>query len=93
LSARHVDERCRPDAILLAREKRRNQDGPKERRRRLRIQTALLEMDSRDAYMIRRIYLDGVDVEQLAAAWRWDTKAMTRLAGRAVRRLREAVTT
>jgi RNA polymerase sigma factor (sigma-70 family) len=91
LEDRHIDEKYRPDAILLAREQRRNSNGPKEWRQRQRLQRGLLMLSAKDAYLIRRVFLERVEAELLAQAWKLDEKEFVRQVGAAVRRLKRLV--
>jgi RNA polymerase sigma factor (sigma-70 family) len=86
-----VDERARPDEMLLAREKQRNSTGPREWRQRKRILDSLARLGPADAYLLRRVFLDGAEAAALARAWQMDEKAFARLVGAAVRRLRRLV--
>ena len=88
LRDRHIDQKGRPDDILLAKEQRRNSTGPKEWRQRQRLQRGLVMLSAKDAYLIRRVFLERVEAESLAQAWKLDEKEFVRQVGAAVRRLK-----
>jgi hypothetical protein len=91
LNGHYVDERGRPDEMLLARENWRNQLGPQLYRKRVKVRAAFEVLPAADAYLVRRIFLEGADMDVLARAWGMDEKAFTRLVGAAVRRLKRLV--
>jgi DNA-directed RNA polymerase specialized sigma24 family protein len=91
LNGHYVDERGRPDAMLLARENWRNQLGPQLYRKRVKVRAAFEVLPAADAYLVRRIFLEGADMDVLARAWQMDEKAFARLVGAAVRRLKRLV--
>jgi RNA polymerase sigma factor (sigma-70 family) len=87
----HVDRRQRPDESVLAREDWRNRLGPQLYRQRVKVRMALEMLPAEEAYVLRRVFLEGVEVESLAVTWGMDGKAFARLVGAAVRRLKREV--
>lgn len=88
LSGHHLDQRLRPDEQLLEQEQRRNVTGPRERRQLAKVREALRMLPASDAYLVRRVYLEGQTVEELEQTWGIE---LQRRVGRAVRALRRAV--
>lgn len=66
LNDRHVDRKRRPDELLLAREERRNVTGPREYRRRVKMLAALERIPDESARLIRAVYLENLEMDQLA---------------------------
>jgi len=76
-----------PEDALVHREEQRRSDR-RERRRLQRVRDALRRLPAADAYLLRRVYLEGVDVEQLEAF----VPGIKRRLARAITKLRRAVT-
>lgn len=93
LLGHHLDLKARPDEILLAKERQRNSVGPRERRARKKMLDGLSRLGEVDAYLVRRVYLEGTEIEVFAAGWKMESKALAKRVGAAVRRLRKAATT
>lgn len=88
LKGQQQDGRMGPEEALLERERWRNSAGPKDLRRRSKIYAGMRILEPVDAYLVRRVYLDGEDLEALERVW--GLRLARRLA-LAVRRLRRAV--
>jgi hypothetical protein len=61
----------RPSALagLLAKEARRNVGGPLERRQLAKVKKLLAALPDLDAYLVRRVYLEGADLAGLEELW------------------------
>jgi len=88
---RHVDRRPRPDELLIEREQWRNRLGPQLYRQLVKVRAALKALPAEDAYLLRRIFLEGVEAEALAMTWGIEEKVFVRMVNAAVRRLRRLV--
>ena len=91
LSLDRPDPAVLADAILLAREVRRNVSGPRDRRRLAKIRRALVVLAPADAYLVRRVYLDGGDEASLCELWHMDPKELGARLRRAVAKLKKGV--
>ena len=85
----YVDPAPQPDAVLLAREERRNVTGPRDRRRLAKVRAALAELPPADAYLLRR-YMAGADADAMARLWGGNPKTWEKRLMRAVARLKRA---
>jgi DNA-directed RNA polymerase specialized sigma24 family protein len=86
LNALHVDNHPRPDEALLAREQRRNVDGPREYRRRQKVLAALAVLPPEDADLVRAV-LGGADASEFDAPTR---KRFTKAVGKLRREIVQA---
>jgi RNA polymerase sigma factor (sigma-70 family) len=91
LKDNRVDERPRPDDALIAREEWRNRTGPRERRRSAKLQELLGELPAADAYLVRRLCIDGADVNSLARTWSATPERIRKRLSLAMRALKRAV--
>jgi RNA polymerase sigma factor (sigma-70 family) len=91
LTGQHVDARPRPDDALIAREEWRNHTGPRERRRSAKLQQLLGELPAADGYLVRRVFLEGADVETLAQTWGATPERIRHRLSSAMRALKRAV--
>lgn len=64
-------------AKRLAKEQWRNSTEPK--------------LSAKDAYLVRRVFLEGAEAESLAAAWKQNEKEFVRQMGTAARKLKQLV--
>jgi RNA polymerase sigma factor (sigma-70 family) len=81
ISSVPADARPGPEEAMLAREQRRNVDGPREYRRRQRFTAALAVLAAADADLVRAV-LAGADAREFDAATRKRfTKAVRTLKG------------
>ena len=79
-----MDGRPRPDQVMLDRVERRNRLGPQLYRQRVKVLAALEVLPAEDAYLLRRMFLEGADVQALEAVW---GVQLERRLGAAVRKL------
>jgi RNA polymerase sigma factor (sigma-70 family) len=86
-----VDPREGAEVAMLRTEARRNVSGPLRHRRLVKVRAALASLAPADAYLIRRIYLDGGDETSLCELWHMDAKALAERLRRAVAKLKKAV--
>ena len=82
----HVDQRPRPDQALLEREERRNVTGPRERRQMAKVRAAMAELPAVEAHLVRRVHLEGADLEELEAVWGVRLELRLRAAVRTLKR-------
>jgi len=82
-----LDEKESAESALLRKEEERNRSGRRERRRLQMVRDALRRLPAADAYLLKRVYLEGVDVEQLEAF----VPGIKRRLARAITKLRRAV--
>lgn len=86
----HGSHEMRADERLIARH-----EGQKLRRSQLRklarVKDVITTLPDFEAYLVRRVYLDGTDIEDVAAQWGQHRVVFARRLASAVRRLRKAV--
>ena len=82
----HVDQHLRPDQALLEREKRRNITGPRERRQMAKVRALIAELPAVEAHLVRRVYLESADLEELEAVWGVRLELRLRAAVRTLKR-------
>ena len=85
-----VDERPSVEQELLEREEKRNRSGRRDRRRREWLLDRLRLLPSAQRYLVKRVYIDGSDLRELAALWGVPYPEMSRRLACAVRRLQAA---
>lgn len=87
LDGRYLDDRATPEELLLDREERRNITGPRDYRQRAKIRVAMAALPSDDAQLLRLVYFEYADVEELERSMPGTKRRLTRAVGR----LRRAV--
>lgn len=85
LDSAPIDERPSAEDMMLAAE----ENTEDARQEQLRAMVAKLE--GGDAYLVRRVYLEGVEVTDLAAVWKVEPGYISRRLSRAVRTLKRGV--
>ena len=85
-----VDERPSVEQELLEREEKRNRSGRRDRRRREWLRDRLRLLPPAQRYLVRRVYIDGVDLRELAALWAVPYAEMSIKLRTALRRLQAA---
>lgn len=86
----HIDKRPLQDEAMLAREERRNVSGPRERRKLAKATELIGKLSPADAYLVKRVYLEGQDPVMLAKLWGGNPKVMGRRLSKAVAKLKRA---
>jgi RNA polymerase sigma factor (sigma-70 family) len=86
-----VDLREGAEAAMLRKEARRNVGGPLDRRHLAKIRAALASLMPADAYLVRRIYLEGADEAAICELWHMDAKALAARLRQAVAKLKREV--
>ncbi len=88
----HADRtETRADVVLLEREERRNVLGPRAYRQLQKVRAALPSLMPADAYLVRRVYLEGADEASLCELWHVDPKALGIRLRRALAKLKREV--
>ncbi len=91
LGSQHTETREGAEAALLKKEERRNVSGPKRYRQLARVREAIQHLSNADAYLIRRVLIDGCDSEELCEVWKGDRKAWARRLQKALAKVKRGV--
>ena len=76
-----IDHRLNAEEQMLAREERRNVDGPREYRRRQKLLAAIAALPADEADLVRQV-LDGADIEEIDRATPGARKRFTKAVGK-----------
>lgn len=87
LVGQFVDSTPDAEQTVLAKETRRNVTGPREYRQLAKVRAAIEQLPASEAYLLKRVYLDGIDIESLSECWGSDLSKHARRAATKLKRL------